>query len=78
MFPHEQEMYFYPRKMLPIYNASMNTPHEGYHNGIKKSPLGPRYHHSLVNSTKKLIEFSYYIALKFSKITAQQLHSQCN
>ena len=35
VFPHEQEMCFYPRKMLPMYYASINTPHKGHHNGIK-------------------------------------------
>ena len=67
VFPHETEMCFYMRKKLPVYDQSMNTLHEGHHNGIKKSPLGLISHHSVVRSTKKLITMSYYSAMKFGK-----------
>ena len=40
VLPHEQEMCFYPRMVLPIYDAAMITPHEGHHRGLKLTPIG--------------------------------------
>ena len=74
VFPHEKEMCFYPRSSLPIYDQSMNTPHEGYHNGVKASVIGPKEHHSLVRSSKQLITLSYLNASKFAKKNAMILH----
>ena len=67
VFPHEAEMCFYLRKHLPIYDQSMNTPHEGHNFGIKSSSFGPRRYYTVVCSTKQLINLSYYDAMKFAK-----------
>ena len=75
VFPHESEMCFHLRKELPIYDASMNTPKEGHHNGIKKSPIGPKHHLSLVRSTKQLIAFYFFSAINYAKKNTQQLHT---
>ena len=69
VFPHESKMRFYLRKELPIYDASITTPQEGHHNGIKKSPISPKHHHLLVRSTKKLIAFSFFSAIDYAKKT---------
>ena len=74
VFPHEKEMCFYLRRSLPIYDQSMNTPHEGLHNGLKKSVVGPKETHSLVRSTKQLITLSYQHASNFAKKNAMVLH----
>ena len=75
VFPHESKMCFYLQKELPIYDASMTTPQEGHHNGIKKSPIGPKHHHSLVRSTKQLVAFSLFSAINYPKKNTQQLHT---
>ena len=54
----------------------MNTPHEGHNFGIKSSPLGPRTHHTVVRSTKQLINLSYYDAMKFTKKNTSHLNDQ--
>ena len=52
----------------------MNTPHEGLHNGFKKSVVGPKETHSLVRLTKQLITLSYQNASNFAKKNAMVLH----